>query len=251
MAMAARRACVRGNGPAPRRGGGGSRVGLRHGRRAGPAWLTRAVCGAAVVAGVSACSSAPVVVAVPTFDAAPTTSADAPPTREAGNPLPDTCEDLIRSDEASALFGLPVDSVAVRTVLGTPSPSVGRVERLTCTFTVSGPAPAPLQGVRLQMIIGAYRDAAAAHEQHDRNVADQKAGASGTADPDLGAAAATVVEHDAETVLLTSVDTLTLDLDLARRPAPLSPTDLLTDFARRVLAKLAPDRSNGPSDPSP
>ena len=251
MAMAARRACVRGSGPAPCRRGGDSRVGVRHGRRAGPAWLTRAVCGAAVVAGVSACSSAPVVVAVPTFDAAPTTSAGAPPTREAGNPLPDTCEDLIRSDEASALFGLPVDSVAVRTVLGTPSPSVGRVERLTCTFTVSGPAPAPLQGVRLQMIIGAYRDAAAAHEQHERNVADQKAGASGSAEPDLGAAAATVVEHDAETVLLTSVDTLTLDLDLARRPAPLSPTDLLTDFARRVLAKLAPDRSNGPSDASP
>jgi hypothetical protein len=92
-----------------------------------------------------------------------------------------------------------------------------------------------------------YADAVAARDQHARNVADQRAGASSSAEPELGAAAATLVEHRTETVLLTSFDTFTLDLDLARRPGPLPPEDLLTDLARRVLARLAPDAPAGVS----
>jgi hypothetical protein len=209
------------------------------------------VCGAAVVAGVTACSSAPAVVPVPTFDAVAPSSTSAPPTREDGELLPDSCEDLVGHDEFAALFGLPVGSVALRTVQGTPSPSVGRLERMTCTYTVSGPASAPLQGLRLQMTVGAYRDAGAAHDQHERNVVDQRAGATSATEPELGRAGATLVEHDSGAVLLTSVDAVTLDLVLARRPTPLPSLDLLTDLARRVLARLAPDRPPGPADVSP
>jgi hypothetical protein len=186
MVMAARRRCRWGSG-----------------RSGGPRWFARGVCSAAVVAGVTACASAPAVVPVPTFDAAAPPSSSAPPTREPGDALPDSCEDVVGHDEFAALFGLPAGSVALRTVQGTPSPSVGRLERVTCTYTVSGPASPALQGMRLQMILGAYRDAAAAHDQHRRNVADQEAGSSSSTQPELGAAEATAVEQDAGTVLLT------------------------------------------------
>jgi len=201
----------------------------------------RAACCAVVVIGAAGCASGPVAVPVPTFPASTPSATSAPPTREAGHLLPADCEQLVGRAEFSALFALPVDSVAVRTVQGAPSPSVGRLGRTTCTYTASGPAPQPLQGVVLQMVVGMYADAVAARDQHARNVADQQAGASSSVEPELGAAAATLVEHRTETVLLTSFDTVTLDLDLARRPGPLPPADLLTDLARRVLARLAPD----------
>jgi hypothetical protein len=130
-----------------------------------------------------------------------------------------------------------VDSVSVHTVQGVPSPSVGRLERIDCTYTVTDPDASP-RGVVLRMTLGRYRDEIAAHYQHDRNVADQQNGASGSAEPELGAAAATLVQRDARTVLLTSYGAITVDLDLAKRPGPLPPQDLLTDLARRVLAKV-------------
>ena len=150
-------------------------------------------------------------------------------------------------DELTALFGLPIASVAAGTVLGAPSPSVGRVERVSCTYTASGPVAPQLQGVILRIVVGAYSDAAAAHDQHERNVADERAGASVPVQPELGSAAATVLQRDAGTILLTSSDIVTLDLDLPPRPAPLPPTDLLLDLARRVLARLAPHSSGAVS----
>ena len=97
------------------------------------------------------------------------------------------------------------------------------------------------------MTVGAYSDNAAAHAQHERNVADEGAGAEGSVHPALGTAAATLLHRDVENVLLTASDTVTLDLDLPPRPGPLPPTDLLLDLARRVLARLAPS----PSDDAP
>jgi hypothetical protein len=204
-------------------------------------WWGRGVC-AAAIAGVAACTAPPVVVPVPAFPPPSSVSTSSrPPPEEPGHQLPGDCEQLVEHDELSGLFGLPVGSVAVRTLQGTPSPSVGRLERMTCTYTASSPAPAPWQGVVLQMTIGAYRDAAAAHDQYERNVADQRIGASSSVDSDLGAAASTLVARDGDSVLLTSFDTVTLDLDMAR-PGPLPPGDMLTDLARRVLARLVPSR---------
>ena len=79
------------------------------------------------------------------------------------------------------------------------------------------------QGVILRMTLGAYRDMASARDQHERNVADQRVGASSAAQPALGVAATSLVHHGADSVLLTSVNALTLDLDQARPPGPSTP----------------------------
>jgi hypothetical protein len=200
----------------------------------------RGLCGAVVVTTATACASGPTVVPLPTFDPVPPTSTSAPAVPQDGSRLPAECAQLLGSDELAALFGLAMDSVTTRLVVGTPSPSVGRLERMTCTYTTAG-AAVPAQGVILRMTVGAYRDTDAAHEQHERNVADEGAGASGSARPDLGSAAAAVIQRDAWTVLLTSSGAMTLDLDLPPRPRPLDPEDLLVDLARRVLARLAPE----------
>jgi hypothetical protein len=198
------------------------------------------------LAGAAACASAPGAVPVPTFPQAPST---APQTRPPSDSiLPAGCEDVVSSDELSALFALPVGSVAVRTVAGTPSPSVGRLERMTCTYTVVDPV-APQHGVVLRMTLGAYRDVAAARSQHERNVADQQGGADDPVRPELGEAAAAVVQRDGRSMLLTSYRTVSVDLDVATRPGPLGPVERLTDLARRVLARLV-DRLP-PADPTP
>jgi hypothetical protein len=112
---------------------------------------------------------------------------------------------------------------------------------MTCTYTVSEPAAPPQHGVVLQMTVGAYRDAAAARDQHERNVADQRAGASSVVQPELGAAAATLVRRGAENVLLISFDVVTLDLDLVRQPPALPPADLLVDLAVGCWLDRSPD----------
>jgi hypothetical protein len=210
-------------------------------RRRSGRWPGAAVSGVALLVGVVGCGSPPMV-AVPTFPAVSPTVTTAPPPEPGAGHLPTDCELIVGHDELPALLGLPVDSVTVRTVQGVPSPSVGRLERIDCTYMVTDPGVSP-PGVVLRMTLGKYVDVAAAHDQHDRNVADQRGGASASAQSDLGAAAATVVQRGARTVLLTCYDAITVDLDLAQRPWPLPPRDLLTDLARRVLARVTPVES--------
>jgi len=214
-------------------------------------WRLRMVCGAVVATTATGCSSAPQVVPVPTFAPSAPTSTSAPPASETGSLLPADCAQLLGQDELSALFGLPMDTVMVQMVQGTPSPSVGRLERMTCTYTAAGVAAPPPRGVVLRMTVGAYRDTAAAHSQHERNVADEQPGSSSPVRPALGTASATLLHRDAENLLLTASDAVTLDLDLPPRPAPLPPTDLLLDLARRVLARLAPSPSDDAAPVSP
>ena len=193
----------------------------------------RSLCGAVVVTTATACASAPVTVPVPTFDPVPP-SATAPPAAGPEGGLPADCAELLEPDELAALFGLPLDTVVVRTIQGTPSPSVGRRARMTCTYT-TGNAP----GVVLRLTAGVFDDVAAARAQHERNVADGRAGTSGSAQPALGTAAATLLERGTGAALLTASDAVTLDLDLPRA-GPLPTTDLLVDLARRLLARLTP-----------
>jgi hypothetical protein len=194
-----------------------------------------------MLAGAVACGTTPAGVPVPTFPAASAPATTPPPTRDLGLGLPD-CEQLVGQEELPALFGLPVGSVTVRTVVGVPAPSVGRLQRLDCTYAVTDPTAAPL-GVVLRMTVGLYRDSAAARDQHERNVADEQVGASGSRQPSLGAVAATLVQRGGESILLTCHDALTVDFDLAPRAEPLPPEALLTDLARRVLSRLVPPRS--------
>jgi hypothetical protein len=207
------------------------------------------VCGAVLLAG-AACGAPPAMVPVPTFPTASAVPTTTPTSGPGDGRLPTDCEQIVGHDELPALLGLPVDSVTVRTVMGVPAPSVGRVERIDCTYTVTDPDTSP-QGVVLRMTLGRYRDEVAAHDQHVRNVADEQDGASGSAEPDLGGAAATLVQRDARTLLLTSYDAITVDLDLAQRPAPLPPRDLLTDLARRVLARVKSAGADGGRTSSP
>jgi hypothetical protein len=158
--------------------------------------------------------------------------------------LPLDCEEFVGHDEIAALFGLPLDSVSVRTVLGRPSPSVGRLERVDCVYTLAGAAGPNRAGVVVRVTAGRYADGAAARDQHERNVADQRTGAAGWTRPELGEAAAAMVRRGGENVLLTSYGALTLDLDVPDRPHPLDPVDLLTDLARRILARIVPDPSS-------
>jgi hypothetical protein len=213
--------------------------------------LVCAAVGVVVLTGAAACGAAPAVVPVPSFPAvaAPTTSP--PAGSDPGRGLPADCEQLLGHDELPELLGLPVGSITVRIVLGVPAPAVGRLQRMDCTYTVTDPNAPPL-GVVLQMSVGLYRDAAAARDQHDRNVADEQVGASSSRQPHLGAATATVVQRGAEYVLLTTYGRLTVDFDLAPRAEPLPPEDLLTDLARRVLSRLTssrPDDVPGPAGP--
>ena len=99
--------------------------------------LVRAGAGAAVVAltsaGLAACGSAagePGTLPVPTFPATAETATAKGPIDQGR--LPDDCTRVLEGNDLGALFGLPLDSVAVRTTIGTPAPSVGRTERLAC-----------------------------------------------------------------------------------------------------------------------
>ena len=55
--------------------------------------------------------------------------------------VPDDCSRLLPVDELVALLGLPLDSIVVRTTIGVPAPSVGRTERLTCSYTARTGGP--------------------------------------------------------------------------------------------------------------
>jgi hypothetical protein len=217
-----------------------SRLRERGNRRGARRSVGLVIAGAVLLAGGAGCAGPPSRVPVPTFPAAsatPTIVAAAGPAL-VGH-LPADCEQMVGRDELPMLFGLPVDSVAVQTVQGVPAPSVGRLERLDCTYTVADPGT-PQQGVVLQMTVGLFADAAAARDQHGRNVADEGVGGSTSDQSGLGAAVASAVQRGSETVLLTCYDAVTVDLHLPGRPAPLPPRDLLTDLARRVLARVAP-----------
>ena len=196
------------------------------------------------------CTRAPVPVAVPTFPAAPPATTTAPVAATQATGLPLDCEELIGHDELPALFGLPEGSVTVGTVLGQPAPAVGRRQRVDCTYTAADPAGAQ-RSVALRVTVGLYQDGTAARDQHERNVADLEAGAAGSLRPELGDVAATMVQRTGEDVLLTSYGALTLDLDLPHEPHPLAPVDLLTDLARRILARLEPTTSPGADHSAP
>jgi hypothetical protein len=205
------------------------------------------LCTTAGVIAASGCAQKPGPVAVPTFSSPPSTSVT-PVARGTDPGLPVDCEEFLGRDETAELFGLPLDSVSVRTVLGRPSLSVGRVERVDCVYTltvVPGPNPA---GVVLRMTVGRFADGAAARDQHERNVVDQQTGAARSTRVELGDAAATLVRRGREDVLLTRYGALTLDLDVPDRPHPLDPADLLTDLARRILKRIPDPSSTGPGD---
>jgi hypothetical protein len=177
---------------------------------------------------------------VPTFPASAQGADGAAAAQDPG--LPDDCERLLPVADLGALLGLPLDSVSVRTIIGTPSPSVGRTERLTCQYLGTAAAPG-LRGVTLLNVnAGLYLDGAAAAEHWRINVnAEDDGGA--RRDLQLGTAPAVLVERAGETMLTTVNGSGTVTLVLPSRvpqPSGRAPADTLVDLALRTLAEVTP-----------
>jgi hypothetical protein len=196
--------------------------------------------GAAVVAltcALSSCGRAagePGALPVPTFPATAMASAtDSVEVIDEGR-LPDDCTRLLAGNDLGALFGLPLESVAVRTTIGAPVPAVGRTERVACRYTRTVAGRVDL----LDVNISAYTDAEAAGKQWRTNL-DAEDG--GHRDVQLGAARGVLVERPTDAVLMVAngAETLTLVLPGRVRIGNLSAADTLVDLALRVLPAVA------------
>jgi hypothetical protein len=202
--------------------------------------LVKATLGAVVVAlscaGLAGCGSAagePGALPVPTFaPTAETATANGGPMDQGR--LPDDCTRVLGGNDLGALFGLPLESVVVRTTIGTPAPSVGRTERLACQYNRAGGARDAL----LNLNIGAYTDADAATSQWRTNAAAEDGAHRDVA---LGGARGVLVERPQEAVLMVAngAETLTFVLPQRVRIRDLSAGDTLVDLALRVLPKVA------------
>ena len=214
---------------------GGSAI-LTRGMRGGGVW-SRLGAGAAVLA-LTSCGSAagePGALPVPTFASTPTAASAVGVTGVADQGrLPDDCVRLLGGNDLGALFGLPVDSVSVRTTIGTPAPAVGRTERLSCSYTRTGAA----KGDLLDVNVSAYTDADAATKQWRTNAAVEDGPHRDVA---LGDARGVLVERPTDAVLLVAngAETLTFVLPQPVRIRDLSAADTLVDVALRVLPAVA------------
>jgi hypothetical protein len=194
--------------------------------------LTSVLTGAALAACGSAAGE-PGTLPVPTFPASPVATAGTVGSTDTGL-LPDDCARVLTTDDLGALFGLPLNSVAVKTTIGAPAPSVGRTERLGCQYTRSTGAHDRL----LDLNVGAYTDAAAAGNQWRTNVTAEDGDHRDVA---LGGAHGVLVERPEEATLLVAngAETLTLVLPERIRIRDLSAGDTLVDLALRVLPTVA------------
>jgi hypothetical protein len=189
---------------------------------------------AAAAVACGSASGAPGTLPVPTFPESGKAAGPGGASPGYEGRLPDDCTRVLAENDLGALFGLPLDSVAVRTTLGVPAPAVGRTERLACTYSRKGDR----NGQLLAINIGAYTDAAAAGKQWQTNVAAEDGA---RRDVPLGNARAALVERPAEAVLMVAngAETLTFALPERVRIGNLSAADTLVDLALRVLPAVS------------
>jgi hypothetical protein len=197
---------------------------------------SRLGAGAAVLV-LTSCGSAagdPGALPVPTFPAVPTAAAAVGGGAVDQGRLPDDCTRLLAGNDLGALFGLPLESVSVRTTIGAPAPAVGRTERLTCSYARTGGS----KGDLLDVNVSAYTDAEAATRQWRTNAAVEDGP---HRDVPLGNARGVLVERPTDAVLLVAngAETLTFVLPQPVRIRDLSAADTLVDLALRVLPSVA------------
>jgi hypothetical protein len=187
-----------------------------------------------VLAACGSASGEPVALPVPTFPATPAASAAGVAGAVDQGRLPDDCTRLLGVNDLGALFGLPLDSVTVRTTIGTPAPSVGRTERLACQYRRVGDG----KGDLLDINVSTYTDADAAVKQWRTN-ANAEDGAQ--RDVELGGARGVLVERPTDAVLMVAngTETLTFVLPARIRIRDLSAADTLVDLALRVLPTVS------------
>jgi len=132
--------------------------------------LSSAVVALVLIGSLAACAvgASEAELPVPTFPASAQGADGSASAEDSG--LPDDCERLLPVADLGALLGLPLDSVSVRTIIGTPSPSVGRTERLTCQYVGTAAAPGLRGAALLNVNAGLYLDGASAAEHWLINV---------------------------------------------------------------------------------
>jgi hypothetical protein len=198
-----------------------------------------------VVVGCSASEAEPGP-RVPTFPNSATTSTTAGGAIDDGK-VPDDCARLFPDAALGAWMGMPLGTVAVRTTIGVPAPSVGRIERVDCEYT--GLAGGPARGkMLLKLNVGAYTDPDAAYKQWRTN-ADNEDGAH--REFPIGAASAVLVERRGEALLMVVYGSGTLTVMLPDRPLPggRQRADAVVDIALRVLPAMA-ETAPPPSSPA-
>lgn len=205
------------------------------------------VLASGVLLSVGACGSPAVGPSLPSFPTPEPVAAPAPEARTDGL-LADDCAGLLAVDDLGALLGLPLDSVALRTTVGVPAPSIGRTERVACQY--SGTVGSPSQGRALLGInAAAYVDPTAATKQWRIN-ADVESGE--RRELPIGAASAVLIERREESVLTVvyGSGTLTIVLPEGPRPADRTRAEVAVDLALRVLpalSALAPEPTPSPT----
>ena len=200
---------------------------------------------------LAGCSGAPVPgPSLPTFPGSDGGSASATASTAAdAGVIPDDCSRILPVDQLVAVLGLPLNSVVVRTTVGVPAPSVGRVERMDCAYT--GTAPGPDHGSRLLAInAAAYSTPDAARAQWKLNTS----GEDGVhREQPIGVAAGELVERPGETLLAVQYGSGTITLVLPDQPLPaaITPAGMLVDLARRVLPTMAGTAPSPTPSPAP
>jgi hypothetical protein len=217
--------------------------------RRGP-WIVRPVIGGllALLAGcTSAAADGP---SLPTFPASDVGASSAASTVRDAGVIPDDCSRILPTGELVAVFGMPLDSVVVRTTIGVPAPSVGRIERMDCAYSGTGPA-GPASGKRLLAInAAAYTTPAAARAQWLLNTAAEHGM---HRDAPVGSASGVLVERPGETLLAVQYGSGTVTLVLPDRPLPpgSTPASMLVDLVRRVLPTMAGVAPGAPTPSAP
>lgn len=208
-----------------------------------------AVLAVAILTGCSTASGDPSI-SVPTFPAADP-ARPAPGAEPIKIALPDDCARLMSIEQAGALFAQPLGAVSVKTVRGVPEPSVGRTERVACTYSLTG------QGdtgpVLYQLNVGRYTDAAAASKQWQSNTNAERSDATSSKDIKVGDAKGVLVERPDEATLALAygVDTLTFVLPQAAPGQTRPASETLPDLAQRIIPALAPTQPPGSRPAAP
>jgi hypothetical protein len=203
---------------------------------------------------LAGCSGAPVPgPSLPTFPGSDAASASAAAAVHDAGVVPDDCSRILPVDQLVAVLGLPLNSIVVRTTVGVPAPSVGRVERMDCAYSGTAPSGRDSSKRLLAINAAAYDTPADAHAQWQLNTG----GEDGVhREQPIGIAAGELVERPGETLLAVQYGSGTITLVLPDQPLPaaISPAAMLVDLARRVLptmAGAAPSPTPSPAPPPP
>ena len=174
---------------------------------------------------------------VPSFSGTTPSAQDPANLAKRSTLLPIDCADVLSKPvDAAALLAQPVGSLDSSSIIGVPSPSVGMLERLTCTYhRVNQKDPV------LVLWMAAFTDAGAAADQRDRNIAAERGDTGASRDVPLGRARATMLTEPSQYVLMLAYDRYDITLTLPKGVVPDAQVEpVLVDLARRVWPDIAP-----------